>query len=332
MLTLNNQISKKWSALFMAAFMTFSLVAFTSCDDEDDDMATPQQKTIVEIAAETPRFSILVEALQRTGLDATLNGTDEFTVFAPNNDAFGDLLDALNVANLDELSAAVGGDDALANILLYHVLAGEVKAADVSTGFVSTAGVFNGTDGASLSAYIDAGANVRINDEANVITTDIDASNGVIHELNGVILPKNLVELASLSPAHTSLVAAVGAADPAVAARLSSETDITTVFAPTNTAFANLLDAAQVNDLAELVAAIGVDGLTSVLLYHTVNGNVRSTGVPNGGVETLEGTNINTNPTALTVTDANGTVANIDVVDIQGTNGVIHVIDAVIQP
>ena len=326
-----NLIALKRSVAVMMA-MLMSAFVLISCDDEDDDMATPVQKTITETAAETPRFIILVSALKRTGLDAVLNGTDEYTVFAPNNEAFEDLLENLGVANLDELSAAVGGLDALANILLYHVLAGEVKAADVTTGFVSTAGVFNSTDGASLSAFIDASAGVRINGEANVITTDIDASNGVIHELNGVILPKNLVELASLSPNHNSLVAAVGAADPAVAARLSSESDITTVFAPTDEAFSDLLDAAQVNDLGELVQALGEDGLTSVLLYHTVNGNVRSTGVPNGGVETLEGTNINTNPTALTITDVNGTVANIEAVDIQGTNGVIHVIDAVIQP
>ena len=315
----------------MVVIGTLLLSAFVIAACDDDDMAMPEQKTITQTAAETPRFSILVAALQRTGLNVVLNGSDQYTVFAPNNDAFSDLLDALGVADLDDLSAAVGGD-ALANILLYHVLQGEVKARDVTTGFVATVGVYNGIDGANLSAFIDASAGVRINDEAEVINTDIDASNGVIHELNGVILPKNLVELASLSPSHTSLVAAVGAADAVVAARLSSETEVTTVFAPTNDAFANLLDAAQVNDLAELVAAIGVDGLTSVLLYHTVNGNVRSTGVPNGGIATLEGTLISTNPTALTITDVNGTVANIEVTDIQGTNGVIHVVDAVIQP
>lgn len=319
------------SILKMVAMLAISMSVFVACEDDEDDMG-PEQQSITETAAATPRFSILVAALERTGLDVVLNGSDQYTVFAPNDEAFGDLLEELEVANLDELSAAVGGDDALANYLLYHVLAGEVKAADVTTGFVATAGVWNDTEGANLSAFINADMGVRINDEADVIATDIDASNGVIHEINAVILPKDLVELASLSPSHNSLVAAVGAADPAVAARLSSGDDVTTVFAPTDEAFGNLLQAAQVGTLAELVQALGVDGLTGVLLYHTVNGNVRSSGVPNGAVPTLQGDNITLDNSALTITDANGTVAMIEGFDIQGTNGVIHVIDAVIQP
>ena len=318
----------------LMAIMALGSLVFVSCSDDDDDDMGPQMKTIAQIAAETPRFSILSEALERTELDDVLNGTDEYTVFAPNNDAFADLLDALNVESLDELIVAVGGEDALANILLYHVLAGEVKAADVTTGFVSTAGVYNGMAGAGLSAYISVGSTVRINDASDVIATDIDASNGVIHEISAVILPLNLVDLVTLSPDHTTLLAAVGAADPAVAARLASETEVTTLFAPVNSAFGNLLNDLNLGSLADLVGAIGVDGLTSVLLYHTVDGNIRSSMVSTGAVPTLEGSTFDLNAEALTIMDNNMTTANLnaEALDIQGTNGVIHVIDAVIRP
>ena len=316
----------------LMAIMALGSMVMVSCNDDDDNDNAPQQKTITEIASETQRFSILTAALERTGLDDVLNGTDEYTVFAPNDVAFTNLLGALNVSNLDELIAAVGGEDALANILLYHVLVGEVKAAQVTTGFVSTAGVYGSDNTAFLSAYIDAGATVRLNDASNVVAADIDASNGVIHEISEVILPLNLVELVTLSPDHTTLLASVGAADPAVAARLASETEVTTLFAPTNDAFGNLLAALNLSTLAEVVAAVGVDGLTSILLYHTVDGNIRSSMVSTGTVTTLEGSTFELNAESLTITDNNMITANIDGVDIQGTNGVIHVISEVIRP
>jgi len=95
-----------------------------------------------------------------------------------------------------------------------------------------------------------------------------------------------------------------------------------------------LLDRAGVASLDELVDAIGQDGLTSVLLYHTVNGNVRSGDLMNGNVTTLQGTDITINLDGdnPTITDGNGDVANIVATDVQGTNGVVHVIDFVIQP
>lgn len=133
-------------------------------------------RNIVEIAAADPQFSTLVAAVQAAGLAETLSGTGPFTVFAPTNDAFaklpaGTVEDLLKPENKAKLAA----------ILTYHVVAGEVKAADVVK--LTAAGTVNGKDVA-----IDASNGVTIN-TAKVTVTDIDADNGVIHVIDSVLLP-----------------------------------------------------------------------------------------------------------------------------------------------
>ncbi|HBH07094.1 MAG TPA: fasciclin [Flavobacteriales bacterium] len=324
----------KLTAFKALAILFISSMALVSCNNDDNSTPQPQEKTIAEIVAETPRFSILLEAVQKTGLESILNGSDQLTVFAPNNDAFAQLLQDQGISGgVDGLIDALG-EDAVRNILLYHVLGGEVKAADVPTGFVTTNGVYDGQSDEFLALYLNTASGVVANGVSTVITPDIDASNGVIHEIDVVLLPMNVLQIAQVDAGFSSLVSAVLAAEDDVVNRLGSETDVTTVFAPTNAAFADLLDRAGVASLDELVDAIGQDGLTSVLLYHTVNGNVRSGDLMNGNVTTLQGTDITINLDGdnPTITDGNGDVANIVATDVQGTNGVVHVIDFVIQP
>jgi transforming growth factor-beta-induced protein len=205
-------------------------------------------------------------------------------------------------------------------------------SADVSTGFVNTVAIYNGQAGEHLSAFINTSMGVRLNDAASVIMPDISADNGVIHEIDAVILPMNVAQIASMSDDFSTLMAAVGAADAAVATRLTSTSDVTTVFAPTNAAFADLLTRAGVADLGALLAAVGQTGLTQVLLYHTVDGNVRSTDLSDGNVPTLQGTDVMVSVSDPSITDANMDKAMIIATDVQGTNGVVHVIDFVIQP
>jgi uncharacterized surface protein with fasciclin (FAS1) repeats len=316
----------------MSLIIMLGAITFASCSTEDpDDMPAPST-TLADLVNETPRFSTLKAALERANLIDAIDGVEMYTVFAPNNDAFAQLLTNLNVSNLDELVTAVGGEDELAQILLYHLVSGKVMAADVTTGYVNTLAVFNGQANEFLSAYVMSDNGVRINDAADVIMTDIKADNGVIHEIDAVILPMNVAEIASMSDDFSTLMAAVGAADAAVATRLTSTSDVTTVFAPTNAAFADLLTRAGVADLNELLNAIGQAGLTQVLLYHTLDGNVRSTDLADGNVMTLQGSDVMVNVSDPSITDANMDKAMVLVTDVQGSNGVVHVIDFVIQP
>jgi len=146
-------------------------------------LAAPAAKSadIVEIAASNPDFSTLVAAIDAAGLTETLSGEGPYTVFAPTDDAFAALPDG----TLDTLLKPANKDQ-LAAILTYHVVDGEVMAADVTPGDVTT------VNGADFTVSEDMGT-VSITDgqgnTAQVVTTDIVASNGVIHVIDAVLLP-----------------------------------------------------------------------------------------------------------------------------------------------
>ncbi|MEM1324712.1 MAG: fasciclin domain-containing protein [Bacteroidota bacterium] len=141
--------------------------------------AAANGKTVVELAVETESLSTLVAAVQAAGLVETLNGGGPFTVFAPTNDAFAALPDGtldmlLKPENKDKLTA----------ILTYHVVPGKVMSTDLSDG--QTAGTVQGDN-----VVVDLSDGVKING-ATVTAADVEASNGVVHIIDKVILPPSL--------------------------------------------------------------------------------------------------------------------------------------------
>jgi transforming growth factor-beta-induced protein len=257
-------------------------------------------KNIVENAVAAGKFNTLAKALTDTGLIDTLSGQGPFTVFAPTDDAFA----ALPKGTLESLSK-----DELKQILLYHVVAGDVRAKDVKAGPVKTA--------SGISAFLSTEGGVKLNG-ANVTTADVVSSNGVIHVIDKVILPTNIVEAATLAGGFTSLAGAltrVGLVDT-----LTGKGPFT-VFAPTDAAFA-ALPKGTVEGLSDA-------DLKNVLLYHVVGGSVLSTDLKAGPVDTLNpGKQVQVGLTGgVTINDSKVVVA-----DIVATNGVIHVIDAVLLP
>ncbi len=137
--------------------------------------AAAQGKDIVETAVAAGSFKTLAVALEKTNLIATLKGTGPFTVFAPTDEAFA----KLPAGTLDNLLA---NPDKLKAILLYHVVSGEVTAAQASK--LTSAKTVNGAD-----IKIMAMNNGVMINQAHVVTADVKASNGVIHVLDAVILP-----------------------------------------------------------------------------------------------------------------------------------------------
>ena len=283
-----------------------------------------QDQTIVEIAAGNDDFSTLVAAVTAADLAETLSGDGPFTVFAPTNDAFETALDELGLT-LDDV---VGDIDLLTSILTYHVVAGEVFAADLSDGQrVAT------VNGATFVVNLDDGASITdsAGRSTNIVATDIDASNGVIHVIDSVILPpsQTIVDIAAGNDDFSTLVAAVMAAE--LAETLSGEGPFT-VFAPTNEAFTSTL-----NELGLTLDDIAGDPdlLTSILTYHVINGSVYSSDLSDGlEAATINGATFTVNISDDGVTLSDGMSREITVVatDIEGTNGVIHVIDEVILP
>jgi uncharacterized surface protein with fasciclin (FAS1) repeats len=153
-----------------AAALMIAPVAFA------DNHGMKKEQTVVEIAAGNPDFSTLVTAIKAAGLAETLSGEGPFTVFAPTNAAFAKL-PAGTVENLLKPE----NKDQLVGILTYHVVPGNVMAADVVG--LTTAPTVNGK-----ALTVDASDGVKINN-ATVTATDIKGSNGVIHVIDTVLLP-----------------------------------------------------------------------------------------------------------------------------------------------
>ena len=307
--------------------MALALVA-VACGDDDSTPSTtaapattvaPQALDIVETATAVGDFTTLLAAVEAAGLVDTLKGEGPFTVFAPTDAAFA----ALPAGTVEGLLADI---PALTAVLLGHVVPGSVLAADVAG--LSSATTAGGTE---IPVTVENGE-VFVGG-ARVVTTDIATSNGVIHVIESVILPAadgddmgamemDIVETATAAGGFTTLLAAVEAAG--LVETLQGEGPFT-VFAPTDEAFAALPE----GTIEALLADIPT--LTDILLYHVVAGKVMEADVLGlTTATTVQGSDI-----TIEIVDGvvilNG-VATVAVTDIETSNGVIHVIDAVLLP
>ncbi|NMM48415.1 fasciclin domain-containing protein [Marinigracilibium pacificum] len=273
-----------------------------------DAVLMPPTENIVAIAAGNDDFSILVSLLQRAGLvEAVQNG--EFTVFAPTNTAFEN--SGITTAVAEQLS-----DEELTDILTYHVIGGFAFSSNLSNGDITM------LNGESLTVDADNGTLQGANNEdpVGLTATDILGTNGVIHVIDGVLLPPKTIVDVAVYNGFDSLAVAV---QEAGLVQALSEGELT-VFAPTNAAFVNLLSNlsyAQVSDIPS-------DLLTAVLTYHVVDGVVSSEMLSDGFVPTLNGQAVKVNVAGLTL---NGNT-NIVAVDVMADNGIVHAIDKVLVP
>jgi uncharacterized surface protein with fasciclin (FAS1) repeats len=313
-------ISKFLSILLVVVF-------FSSCED-DNDTITLETNTIVDVAVNN-NLTSLVAAVTRADLVSTLSSNGSFTVFAPTNDAFQDLLDSnANWNSIDDIPV-----ETLRSVLLFHVLEGEVMSTDLSNTYVNT--LSSGPNDEPLSLQVEVTGSVLFNGDATPLTTDVAASNGVVHVIDKVMLPPNVVTLALNNDGFTSLVAALTDSRHTTdfVSILNGDGPFT-VFAPTNDAFQDLLDSDQSwNSLADVPIAT----LDAVLKYHVVNGaNVQGNQLSNGDVSVLGGSITIDLSTGVQIKTTSNQTVNIIVSpatnDVQGTNGVVHAIDTVLLP
>lgn len=302
--------------------LMFSLVFFglTSCSDDDDAaQVIENEPTTFEIIADSPDHTVLEEALIDNGLDQALNdGT--YTVFAPTDEAFGNV-------DISALSA-----EQLNNILLNHVVEGAAESADLSNSYLETLATESiSGNGNNLSLYVNVDAGVMLNGVSSVTTADRSASNGVVHIVDAVIPIPDITTFAVADPNFENLVAALTREDqPDFVSTLSATESPApfTVFAPTNNAFAQLLESTEFETLAD----VPTDLLTEILNYHVITeAYVSSSDLTSGDVSTLGG-DITIDAENTTITDANGRTIQIQVTDVNTANGVIHAIDMVILP
>ncbi len=293
------------------AWMPVLLLAVAACDNEDTIAAPEPLADIAMIAASAPDVRTLDAALGAAGLRGALAGEGPFTVFAPRNAAF-DALGADVVAALLES----GNIDLLTEVLTFHVVAGVAAM----SGDLSDGQVVSTLQGGSLTIGV-GGGGVTVNG-ANVVQADIEASNGVIHIIDAVLLPEvDLVERAILTDGAQTLVAAIGAGG--LASALQGPGPFT-VFAPINEAFAAL----GADRIEVLLDPANQGLLQKVLTYHVISGDIRAADLTDGAtVATLQGSPVTIDLSGATP-KVNG--ANIIATDIVVENGVIHLIDAVL--
>jgi len=305
----------KKALLFL--FLLSAPVFIVGCDDDDDDMSSGSD-TIIDIANRTPELSTLVSAINASGVGSALGGDGPFTVFAPSNDAFAKL-------DPETLNTIIATPSLLNSLLQYHVVGGKVFSKDLSNGSVPTL-----LAGQTVAVSVDGGM-VTLNGSSKVTTADIDASNGVIHIIDEVLLPEDfyaqtIVQIAASNPDFSILVSALS--KPELSDLLAAANDPTsnlTVFAPNNAAFEAVLNALGKQSIDD----IPVELLREIVTYHIVAGTVMSGDLSNGEVETL------LPGESVTVDLTDGVMINdskVIAADIKAVNGVIHAVDAVLLP
>ena len=313
--------------ILTATGLAASCLLLSACDSGvvscqvDCAVETIDQPNLIETATAAGNFTTLMAALESSGLSQVLaDDTQSFTVFAPTDAAFAAFGDA-------ELIALQADTEALSDTLLYHVLSGSVNA-ETAIGLAGTTIVMQNNKAAELTLD---GDTLMINN-ANVTTTDVTASNGIIHVIDAVLTPPNT----DTTAATVDIVATLaGKADYSMLLAIlqSSGLDDTladsektyTVFAPTNAAF----EAAGTE--IQVALATDANALESILLGHVLPDSI----VPAATALTLNNTEITMASGAIrTITVADSTVmidsATVVETDIEASNGVIHGIDSIL--
>lgn len=317
----------------LAWVLTVVLVSalFYACGSDDDHavVVPPSQKNIVETAVEDGRFTTLVAALQAAGLDDDLAGDGPFTVFAPTDDAFGLLPDGTVASLLDPANQST-----LIDVLTYHVIDGQIASTDALALDGTSAKMLNG---ANVRIDVVNGSlilNLNGNREAMVTVTDIAASNGVIHVIDAVLDPgdavESIVDTAIDNGNFKTLVTALGAAG--LVDTLNGPGPFT-VFAPTDDAFGKL----PPGTVEFLLEPANQEALVDILTYHVYDGSVLSPAaiaLDGESVPMLNGDLLSLDIAAseLVLNLGGNGQATVVIKDVLCANGVIHVIDTVLDP
>jgi transforming growth factor-beta-induced protein len=305
-------LARIWARRRRTIWIPVIALALAACDDEPTAMVPTQD--IVDIVVATADVSTLEAAVVEAGLVAALQGAGPFTVFAPVNSAFDALGTDLVNALLEPANA-----DLLTDILTYHVVAGVAA----QSGSLMNGQTVTTLQGQNLTIGV-SGSTVTVGD-ATVTTADVEATNGVIHLIDQVLVPEtDLVDTGVLNGFYT-LVDLVRPAGLESTLRSANGGAGFTVFAPTEAAFAALPAVPTGQDLVD------------VLTYHVVPAEVLSGSLSDGQVvTTVQGAtftvNINGTSGAVSLTDGSGATVNVIATDVSATNGVVHVIDGVLLP
>ena len=304
--------------------MLLAVVSFVSCDKEEDlyPQLGDDPRNLSEIISSTPNLSSFYGAMtdMELNLDSILGQTTTYTVFAPQDAAF---------ANVDS--------EVTENLVLNHIISTITAdfSHNLSTGYVPT--MATGPDGEFLDLFVNTEGSITLNGMAAVEagTSDVGATNGVLHVIDGVLVPPTVADHTNANPNFSMLAAAVERAELTEALSINdpeNESFPLTFFAPTNAAFENLMS--QLNGAFgwSTLEDVPVETLQEILMYHVVTGeNILSSTIAGTEQITMQGGAFTVNDN-VTISDGSYSTANFVTQDIQGVNGIIHSIDKVLLP
>ena len=364
-------MKKRFSLLALVAVFALIVAACSSDSDETTTTEAPAETTtteammedtsVLDLAIEAGQFSTLVAAVEAAGLVETLEGEGPFTVLAPTDQAFAEAFEALGIAPEDLLADT----ETLTAILTYHVIPQAADSSLVATLDGQSVPTVNGAEvGISV-----ADGQIMI-DQATVVSADLEADNGIVHVINGVLLPPDIAaalgvgapeetpeettttttepmeptiaeivaDQAANNGEFTILLAALEAAGLVDA--LNNPDDALTVFAPTDAAFAAAFEALGIAP-EDLLG--DVETLTAILTYHVSAEGVFDAATVVGAAPIPALPTLNPDGATIDIQVIDGNVVLNDGADPLGgstvvqpdvfaSNGVIHVIDTVILP
>lgn len=318
---------------FKPTFFILLLLFAVSCDNDDDNNPVVNSAAdIVELASTTEGLSSLVAALTQANLAETLQGEGPFTVFAPTDAAFATFLSENGFASLADVP-----NDVLTQVLLNHVVSGNLGSSSLTTGY-SLSTLADGAAGRNLSLFVNTQGGVRVNGSA-VSNPDNVASNGTVHIVDAVIPTPTAVTFVTTNPALSSLATALTTATPDddFATLLSGDGPFT-IFAPTNAAFEELLGRLDGFDSLDDFNTTELQMLLATILrYHVVSGAaLGSVDLENGQLFTpLPNETLTVNIAGDVVSLSDGDIeqpAVVAIPNIVGSNAIIHAIDKVLLP
>jgi transforming growth factor-beta-induced protein len=303
----------------LALALLAGMFLFASCS-EDNDSPLQQDETLSEVISSNPDLSTFQTAVSNAnGINELLGGAEDYTVFAPDNNAFSQYLNGKSVTDV--------APGALKNIILNHMVAGKLSAADLQTGTLTTLG------GATIQVTRQ-GDMITLNNGVNLLAIDLDADNGILHVVSEVMetqddmgtIAEIVVNKDNLSTLEAILTS--GNYDDLLNAASDASSDLT-LFAPDNEAFGDLLELLDL-DLADIPENVVRD----ILMYHLVGTGYAAGDLTDGAmVTTLQGEDIMVMKDGGMVTLNPGDLeAMVEEADLEATNGYVHQIDAVLIP
>mgnify|MGYP002630818822 CR=1 FL=1 len=311
-----NRFMKSNLMLRVLGLMALMFVGLSSCEEDMPEPNNDPTANIMGLVDATSDVATLKAAIDAAGLRATLSGAGPFTVFAPTNAAFAEI-------DPDVLAYLLATPAELTKVLTYHVVSGKVLSSALSNGSVTT------VNGASVT--VDLSSGVMINN-ASVTAADIEATNGVVHIIDKVLIPadlmipetRSIVALAAATPSLSILVEAL-TMFPDLVALLSSE-GTNTVFAPDNDAFVALLGALGQTALADVPESV----IKNVLQYHVItSGSIGSGDLSDGQMAaTASGEEITVSLTGGVFISG----SEVTTADIEASNGIVHIVKNVLVP